>query len=204
MKQAYEDVTRWVRFNASLTLRELQLCNDGWIAPSVKLFIDRPAPHPEPPLGLLALLEEAASAVWLMHEEHEALFDRVRELFGPRSEMDLPEDLSAAFDGAASPEASLLVVRRSLTARVALLEAHPKDVDAHTRLVFQRHLTVVNRLILPALDAVAGDPAVPETDDLVAGYARFLPRGPRPHPDTFLTTALLHREQKRDHAGAHS
>ncbi len=44
MRGAYADVTRWVGFNISMALRELQKCNDGWIAPHVNLFLEELTP----------------------------------------------------------------------------------------------------------------------------------------------------------------
>lgn len=223
VRAAYEGVTRWVRFNAWMTLRELRQCNEGWISPRVGLYLESPRPPASLSDRLLGLIEEAASAVWLMYGEHEALLERLRELFGPSGEMALPDDVSSVFASATEPEATLSVVRRSLGARAALLADHACDVDAHTRLVFRKHLTIVNGLIRPALDAVAEGGGLEALDragsaggsrgvagplveqrDLEARYRQFLPDGPRPHPDSFLSLALLSRGGERDRVDSDS
>jgi hypothetical protein len=214
VKGAYDGVTRWVRFNAWMTLHELQHCNEHWLAPHVNLFLEGPRPRPDVPSRLLSLIEEAASAIWLMYREHEALLERLHELFGPREPVEWPEAISSVFHAARGPEAGLLVVRRSLDARVSLLEGHSHEVDAHTRLVLKKHLTILAGMVRPALGAVANDPAlglpgdaadaVAAPDDLVGRYRSYLPGGPRPHPDNFLALALLAGEAKRERVGAGS
>lgn len=82
--------------------------------------------------------------------------------------------------------------------------------------MFKKHLTVVRNLILPTLDSVAHETAgqrwVPATDDaarapaaeddLIRGYRAFVPAGPRPHPDSFLSVALLRRNPNTGDVGA--
>ena len=221
MRGVYEGVTRWVRFNAWMALYELRHLNEGWIAPRVSLFLESPRPSSALPDRLLGLIEEAASAAWLMYGEHEALLGRLRELFGQAGELALPDDVSTPFARAADPEPALSIVRRSLGARAHLLTCHAQDVDAHTRLVFRKHLSLVNGLIRPALETVAQDrdldaaagllasgPAgdvsgrLVEQRELEESYRHFLPGGPRPHPDSFLSLALLSSEKReRDDVG---
>jgi hypothetical protein len=191
-----------------MALHELQRCSEGWIVPCVGLFLERPRPKPDVPDRLLSLIEETASAVWLLQGEHEALMGRLRELSGPREAM-LPEDVAATFARAAGPSASLDIVHCSLAARIALLEAHAQDVDAHTRLVLRKHVIVAKSLIAPTLASVAAEArriALPRRvqpeatddvcppiskDELMEQYRSFLPFGPRAHPDTFLAIELL-------------
>jgi hypothetical protein len=219
MRQAYAEVTRWVRFNATMALRELEHCNEAWIAPHVNLFLAHARPEPGVPDRLLALLEEAASVVWLLYAEHEALLERLRELFGPTEELLLPHEIAAAFETASAPVASLRLVRRSVAARASLLEAHAPDVDAHTRLVFKKHITVARTLLLPSLDALVEEAArlpldaasARQADENVVGedalarlYEPFVPTSPRPHPDDFLSVALLRRSAPGAHVGSGS
>lgn len=210
MKEAYAGVTRWLRFNAAVTWQEIKVCNEGCVAPLVGPFVASERPDPRYPDGVLHILEEVSSAIWLLERERTAMTDRLHELFAPRAEMALPEAVTSVLRPAASPDASLQVALESIGARLELLADHRVDVDAHTRLILRMHATVLQRLVVPALerakeaipaDAVApflpGDtagaasPATAARAALVAAYKDHLPGGPRPHPDDFLALSLL-------------
>jgi hypothetical protein len=208
MKSAYAGVTNWVHFHAGMVWEELQLCNQGWVEPSASAFMSIPKPAAEAPEELLFFNEEVSSAMWLMNLEHQALIGRTHELFGSRQRLALTGEIASVFEHKWSPRASLQLTLHSIGARMALLAEHGRDVDSHTRLLLHRHVTILQHLIVPALDTVLrkatdeivavlppdGGPSarpVISQDELARLYRAFLPEGPRPHPDTFLKFALL-------------
>lgn len=207
MKAAYAGVTQWLRFNAVMVWQEIRICNEGCIAPLVRPFVAADRPDARYPDSVLHILEEVASAIWLLERERAALNDRLHELFAPRAAAPVSDDLLSALKPAEDPVASLQLALDSIGARLALLANHPVDVDAHSRLVLRKHATELKDLVVPALarakeaipadaiapfvPAVAGNGSVMTKAALLASYQDYLPGGPRPHPDDFLALSLL-------------
>jgi len=197
MKSVYAGVTHWVRFNARMAQYELQLCNSGCIEPWVGLFLGDGGPDPAVSDYFLSVIEELSGIVWLLEREHTALLERSHEMFAPRGAIALPTEISELFRIDPRPYANLLTLREVVAARAVLIETHGGEVDAHTRLVFRKHLNVLRHLIIPALDQVAAlvesetmTPAI-SRDALIGRYRSFLPGHSRPHPDSFLSVGLL-------------
>jgi hypothetical protein len=189
MKSAYEDVTRWVRFHASMTLHEMQFLNDGWLAPASAALMAGEKPSPDLLGPLLVRMEKTASVVWLLLREHEALLERVGELFGPKAAIELPHDVAERFAAAIGTERVPALVCRSIVSRIELLQAHAMAVDAHSRLIFKKHVCVLEGLILPFASSLCtsqSDAVLGEQAEWLESYRRFCPAGPRPHPDDFL------------------
>lgn len=196
MKSAYEAVTRWVRFNALALSFEVRLCNERWMAPVLKPYLAEAKPSAAATPEAMGLVEEVASAIWLMQGEREALQRRVAELFGPKAEVELSESVTALFAEAGNDACGVRAALESVRARADLLTSNGARVDAHTRLVLRKHALVLTELIAPCLEAVVvkeakeGASAV-RAERFKSAYAAFLPSAGRPHPDDFLTAGLL-------------
>ena len=199
MKSTYEPVTRWVRFHATIAAMELKLCNSRWISPMVHPFLSETGPAECIAVNHLSLIEEVATAVWLMHDEFETLKQRVTELFGPKQALELSTSVETLLARPVSPSAGVRTAVNSMETRIALVNKHADKVDAHTRLVFHKHAFIVAGLVVPALEKVL-DQITPDEPaetaspaEFAEAYDVFAPETGRPHPDDFLAETLPKR-----------
>jgi len=196
MKSAYEPVTRWVRFNAHALGFEMKLCNERWMGPALRPFLVEAKPTKAAEPEATPLIEEVASAIWLMQGERDALVRRATELFGPRGGIEIGEEIAGLFERAEADACGVRAALQSARARGMLIEENAAKVDSHTRLLLRKHLIVLNGLITPSLESVAAREAKPgaaavSVEAFKKAYASFAPTAGRPHPDDFPSASLL-------------